>query len=432
MPVAGFWAWLGLVTGIAGLAARLHRARHPSAELGRPGVPPSRERHRRGRGFVHPFPAIFRGHAREVPTALHPPLFPLLLAAVSKVLASSVDAHRVVSAVVGSATVFAMGLLGRRLLGDIEGLAVASLVAVYPNVWILDGLVMSETLFGLVIAPSCSWLPTRGEIVVVRSRPVGSARWLVSRALPRRGHPLVAAHARAADLLRSTISWRRRMAALALATVVVLACRHRGRCTTFPASNTRFSSRRRRWLAARPHQLRFATYHGDRVAYWYEGCHTTLRPTGYWDESVFRDRGSHEASAYVRRHLGELPRVLALRVARQWELFRPLQNARLATAYDNDHRSLGSAVLGLAAYYALVPIGVWGLVVMRRRGIALWPLVSLLVVVTATAALSYGTVRFRLPAELALIVASGAVITQVIAREPRSAPRDSPGAHVHG
>jgi 4-amino-4-deoxy-L-arabinose transferase-like glycosyltransferase len=53
-------------------------------------------------------------------------------------------------ALVGTATVVLIGLLARRLGGDAVGLAAAVLAAVDPNLWMNDGLIMSEALSALL------------------------------------------------------------------------------------------------------------------------------------------------------------------------------------------------------------------------------------------------------------------------------------------
>lgn len=57
-------------------------------------------------------------------------------------------------------------------------------------------------------------------------------------------------------------------------------------------------------------------------------------------------------------------------------------------------------------------VGAPGLVLLRRRNVPIWPFVSTAVVVTATAVYAYGVTRFRVPAEIALVVVVGCVIGQ--------------------
>jgi hypothetical protein len=152
-------------------------------------------------------------------------------------------------------------------------------------------------------------------------------------------------------------------------------------------------------------------YDGQFAGYWDYSCQQRIRdqvgtPPGdesdialYWREIGFD---------YARQHAGELPRVVTLRVLRQWELFRPFQNITLAGIEGRDR---DASALGLLMYYGLSALSVVGLVSMRRRRLATWPLVAQVVSVTITAAYTYGTIRFRAPAEPVLCVlgACGAV-----------------------
>src|SRR3954466_8754108 len=67
-----------------------------------------------GAGFVDP--------GNGTPTALHPPLFPLLLAPFAKLGLDSYQAQRVVVCMLGTATIVVVGLVGRRLAGGRAGL----------------------------------------------------------------------------------------------------------------------------------------------------------------------------------------------------------------------------------------------------------------------------------------------------------------------
>ncbi len=60
--------------------------------------------------------------------------------------------QRMVTVACGIATVAIIGLVGRRVGGNRVGLIAAGVAAVYPNLWINDGLVMSESVSCLMIS----------------------------------------------------------------------------------------------------------------------------------------------------------------------------------------------------------------------------------------------------------------------------------------
>src|SRR3712207_9300748 len=61
---------------------------------------------------------------------------------------------RLLGAATGGATVALVGVLGRQLAGARAGLLAAGLAAVYPTLIAADGALMSESLFGLLVALS--------------------------------------------------------------------------------------------------------------------------------------------------------------------------------------------------------------------------------------------------------------------------------------
>src|SRR5690606_29444244 len=69
---------------------------------------------------------------------------------------------------------------------------------------------------------------------------------------------------------------------------------------------------------------------------------------------------------------------------------------------ESKELQLGQA--GLFTWFAVAAAGGLGLVGLRRAGRAIFPLVVVVGSVAFTVAVIYGTTRFRLPAELALMV----------------------------
>jgi 4-amino-4-deoxy-L-arabinose transferase-like glycosyltransferase len=110
-----------------------------------------------GSGFVDAGRLGYTFVAR--PSAQHPPLFPLVIAAVSKLGGHSVLAHQLTCVAVSSVAVPLIGLTAREVGGSRAGLAAAGIAAVYPNLWASDVGVMSESLYvttiALVLLTSC-------------------------------------------------------------------------------------------------------------------------------------------------------------------------------------------------------------------------------------------------------------------------------------
>ena len=109
-------------------------------------------------------------------------------------------AHKLASCVIGAGTVLVIGLIGRRLGGPRAGLIAAVIAAAYPNLWLVDGLVLSEDMFalmiGLTILAAYRFRDRPGDPVRTaarwghRARDAGAGRSGHARPVPRgAAHP---------------------------------------------------------------------------------------------------------------------------------------------------------------------------------------------------------------------------------------------------
>lgn len=72
--------------------------------------------------------------------------------------------------------------------------------------------------------------------------------------------------------------------------------------------------------------------------------------------------------------------------------------------------------LGFVMYWLLVPLAIYGLVLLRRRTIPVWPLAAMFLLVTIVALLIYGEPRFREPAEIALVGLAAVGVERLVVR----------------
>ncbi|MET0884133.1 MAG: hypothetical protein ABWZ13_08265, partial [Acidimicrobiales bacterium] len=111
-------------------------------------------------GFYEPF--VWRdsieagGPPVYEPSAGHPPGYVLYLAAYGVIGLDSPLANRLASGIAGAAAVGLIGIAARMIGrwaglgergGDRAGLLAAFLAAIYPNLWINDALILSESLY---------------------------------------------------------------------------------------------------------------------------------------------------------------------------------------------------------------------------------------------------------------------------------------------
>jgi hypothetical protein len=351
-----------------------------------------------GRWFIEP--NRFRlDHVTE-PSAYHPPLFSLYLGVFSRLGADSFMAHRIAACVVGAAAVGAIGFLGRRLAGNRVGLLAAGIAALYPYLWINDAVVLSESLLALITA--LMLLAAYGFWRIPspwRAAALGAGVGLL--ALTRaEGVLLFALLALPVAFAVPGLDWRGRlerigvMALAALALVLPWVAFNLARFEA-PAYLSTGSG------VTLVDSSCNAVYSGPFIGWWSFLC----IPDRISNDEAVNDRENRDvALRYVRRHVSDLPTVVAARVGRMWGVFRPLQTA------DLDGRGVNADRAGLAASYVLIPLAIGGLVMLRRRREPILPMLALGAMVTITAALFYGAVRFRVPADVAVVVCAAVAL----------------------
>jgi len=345
-----------------------------------------------GKGFIDPLAYVFQSRVRE--SAGHPPLWVLVLGSVSWFGGTSAYAHQITQVVVATLAVGAVGLLGREVLGDRGGLVAAAITALYPAFWGSQGDVYSESLYALVVA----------LMLLFAYRLLRRPTWATAAALGLSA--TLAAFTRGEALLflpllvlpvalRAPVARRRRRALLGIAAAAALVVLVPW--TVYNAS--RFDDPVLVTTGLGP-VIAGAnctrTYGEGELGSWNVQC--SVR-TIAGDESVVSRELQRIGTAYARHHLGRVPLVAAARVGRTLEV------------YDVDPNTLGPEWvqwLMAAAWYALVPVAVAGIVAFRRRGIALLPVVATTATVVVAVALTWGTPRFRVPIDIVAIVLAAA------------------------
>ena len=348
------------------------------------------------------FSSINPGHDALRPTAAKPPLYPFLLAPVQAISPGYVSQH-VLNCCFGAATIAAIGFLVRRVAGDTAGLVAAAIAAVYPVLIVTDGSLRGESLYGLLvaailIAAYAAWDVPTGRRALVLGAVIGIAA--LARAEALTFLPLLAVPV----ALRAGASRLTRGALVCLGCILVLV----------PWTVRNFAAFGRPVLVS--------TNEASLV----EGanCHASYygRGTGTWAGSCFHEQPGNqakEAAAQRRRgydyatdHLGRLPAVVAVRVLRTWGVYRPGLQWREERFFEG--RDLRWQKAGTIAYFVLLALAIAGAVVLRRRGVPIFILVAPAVVVTVASALGYGVIRFRMAAEIPIVVLAGVAVVAAV------------------
>lgn len=366
-----------------------------------------------GQGYIQPQLEL-AGVIR--PTAAHPPAYPTVLAALAKVGLTDDLAQRLTGTLFGCGTLVAIGLLGRRLAGERAALIAVAVGAVYPLLITADGALMSESLYGMLVAfslltayklmddPSWRWAALLGVLGGLAALTRGEALGLL-------GLLLIPFLRRPGGL--------RAIAVALIALVVVLAPWTIRNYSTFDRL-VLVSTNAGAVVGGANCQ---ATYYGPNIGGWNILCD---RPWPGHNEAEETSRQFTDGTRYARDHVERWPVVAAARLGRAWSFFQPFQT--------NAGRSPGWQDAGVIMYWLMLPLAAFGLLTLYRRNRAqLWPIVVPIVMVAITTAVFYGFLRFRQPAEISIVVLTGVAIDALWSRRQgrRAVPdKTQPLAHA--
>jgi 4-amino-4-deoxy-L-arabinose transferase-like glycosyltransferase len=347
------------------------------------------------------------GHAYR--TAEHPPLYPLLLSVSSLLGGDSLLAHRIVSCALGSVAVAVVGVLGKRVNGPRTGIAAALIAAAYPPFVTADGLVMSEPLFTLLVTttllaaialrarPSAGRAGLLGAVIGLAALTRGEALLL----LPLLAWPtaLTAATGRLGRVLAATAT-----AALVISPFVIRNAIVFNRVILATDANTLIAGANCR-----------DTYYGRDIGWWSLDCLARGRSR---EQLGAGDASTTAAVRFAGHHLGRVPLVATVRVLRSFDLFQPLRQG------NREPRRRWVDVVGLVFFYPLLVLAAWGVARTRDlRAILLAPIAMVVIV----SALGWGIGRFRIAADVSIVVLAASVITPARGR-PRRLRARAPAA----
>ncbi len=382
-----------------------------------------------GVGFIDPI--LYQAFHLKLQAAHHPPLYVVYLALASKVVGTSPQSLRLASCLLGAAMVVVVGLVGRRVAGERAGLLAALVAAVYPHLWANDALLLSEPLYGLMIALVLLtayrlWDDPRPREAALLGAALGFATLTRAEALVLfliLAIPLVVL-CRSLDRVARAV-----LVAVVLATGGLV-------MAPWVAHNLyRFNE---------PVTLSYGlsgvltqancdrTYSGEYLGYWHPDCSfldETIGPSArqclreparcaeiyaarFGDESDAAKLGQDLGVQYIKDHKGRVPVVVAARVGRMWGVYRPGQQVQIDAVSEG--RGLWLARVALITFYEMVAVAVVGLVILRRRRVPILPLVSMAVLVTLVAGLAIPVTRYRVPLEVAMAVLAGVVADQCL------------------
>jgi 4-amino-4-deoxy-L-arabinose transferase-like glycosyltransferase len=345
--------------------------------------------------YLQPFRFLFQ-HGTAIPTAEKPPLYPAVLALPSALGLDTVQEQRALSCLMGAATVLLIGLLARRVAGERAGLVAAAVAAVYPPLVMLDASLRSESLYAPLIALTLLLAyRLRERPALLRGLALGVA---IGLAALTRGEALALVVLLALPLALLLPSGRRLRPALAVVAgcLIVVTPWLARNWITFDRP-TAISTNEGGLLAGANCD---AAYYSPLIGTW--ACFPRNDPAWGENEALISSKLRARAIDYAGDHGSRLPAVVAVRVLRVWDLWDPRDAALFESQIADRH--IRAQQLSVLAIYVMAPLALAGAVMLRRRGEPLRILVAPIVLVTLVAAATYGSTRFRVAAEIPIVV----------------------------
>ncbi|MFZ9628289.1 MAG: GDSL-type esterase/lipase family protein [Ilumatobacteraceae bacterium] len=339
---------------------------------------------------------VFRELFSDHPGAEHGPLTALLMAPFSW----GAEPHRwqrAVTVATGVATVWVVARLAEAVAGRRVGLVAGAIAALSPLLWMPSGLVMSESISMLLVALTLWALVEWGQSLSTR-RSAALGALLGLGALARSELALMAVCVVLALVVANRVHLRRAIVAATVCagvSIVVVA--------PWVAFNLVRFERPVLLTVNEGTTLQGAncddTYHGSDTGGWSIFC---ADADPFMEPSVRTTADRERAAAYVRAHLGEVPRVVLARVARTLDLYGL---ADMAHQDVGEERPAWAVRVGVPVFWCscLGAVGGAGWWRGRRR----WPLVALMLpvaTVLVTTVVFYGSHRIRSSAEPPLVV----------------------------
>ena len=360
-----------------------------------------------GRGWIDPF------SFKPWPTASHPPLYIAWLwiaSYASNNHHATQLTHTLWSCIPGSASVLLCGLAGKEIGGRRLGLVAATLAALYPGMWINDGLVLSETMAIFAVA-GVLLFAYRYWNQPSPSRAIWLGAWCGIAALSRSELVLTFVLVLAPlVLLTRNRRWALRFGWLAMAGAVGLAVISPWLIFNSGRFHQRvlLSSGFGRTMAAANCD---ATYSGPRLGFKSYEClgATTDRlykPT--MDESDLDQVTRKAATDYVKDHLRDV------------HAWSPRVGADCCSCTNRDRRSRSTATTRSAAGWPpSCSSGAStrcscsrssGPCVLRSRRVPIYPLLAIFVIAVFAVTITFAQWRYRGPAEPALVLLAAVAI----------------------
>jgi 4-amino-4-deoxy-L-arabinose transferase-like glycosyltransferase len=347
--------------------------------------------------------------------AHHPPGWVTVLAAVAEAGGRSFRAHQVTGLVIGVGLILVVGLVGRRYVGSGVGVIAALLAAVYPGFWVLDVQILAEPLGLLLLGVLMLVLADLWQRpTIARSLLAGAVTGLLALVRAEQLALLVIAVIPLLLFNRRLTIGRRLTAsgAAALVALVPLAPWAIYNSSRFDEPVVLSTNGGGLLLAG---NCPPSTYAGDLIGFFRGDClRQIVLSNPDFDRSEADVEARHVALDNMRDNVDRLPATVLARNGRMLGVFHPRQMVDFAATW------FGSATwpvwAWVVSFWLILPLAVYGSVVLRRSRTFQWPLVAPAVLVVLIVTVSYGELRYHTPADLGIVVLAAVAMNHLLAR----------------
>jgi 4-amino-4-deoxy-L-arabinose transferase-like glycosyltransferase len=351
----------------------------------------------------------FREILADQPGAEHGPLTSLLMWPFSYGTEYQ-TVQRLVTVATGVALVWVLGRFTEQLAGRTAGIAAALIAALYPNLWMNDGLVMSESISTLLVALSlwAAWKAAQLDDVKAFRRQAVVLGVLLGLAVLARSELVLFVPLVLVWLVlvrrRHALPWRGAVLGLVIA-VAVVSPWVGFNLTRFERPVFLTTNDGTTLLGANCPQV----YSGPILGGWVVDC-VTADPLYFLEEepSVRSARQRSLGVHYALDHVGAWPKVVAARVARSVDLFGLDQ---LVAQDVGEERPRWASWAGIGAFWMMAVLSVFGALRLPRRDRSL--LLVPVVVALVTTVLFYGAHRIRSSAEPSIVIFSAVAVASL-------------------
>lgn len=362
---------------------------------------------------AHPWTSIFDFN---IPTAQHGPLTSILLAPVAWLIPHATISLRLIMAIVGAATVAMCALAARELGGDRVGVIGGCIAAALPDLWIRDGLVVSEPVAALLVVTAV-WIVLRTRVTIRYGHVVALGALCGLMALARAEiTPIMVFLTMLACWRHGSRQFASRIVAAMLVAAAVIAPWSWYNSSRF-ADPVLISNNFGTTLVGANCP---DTYFGssligyDSISCEFRAQRAAARVSS--DESVQSSILRRQAQHFVSQHLSRVPEVVAMRELWFLGVYRPGWVVHMGTLGG---QPAWATWLQALSFYALFPLSLWMWWKNRRRNWPHWMLGALSINSFVVVGLFVGHWRYRVTLDIAmvLLLAMGFATKSKVARD---------------